>query len=113
MSHASTMPTYFQRPYYSFILTHDFFLFKYMIRKLQEILDRKSLAIFDVPESISADDRSDKDEDDILTCDNSNYSIAKDELELLDQYKANKYCPVLYRSKSSILSGEEENGKTW
>ena len=113
MSRASTMPKYFQRPYYSFILTHDFFLFKDMIRKLQEIPDRKSLAIFYVPESSSADDSSEEEDDDIPTRDNINYSIAKDEFELLEQYKANKYRSVLDRSKSSILSGEDENGNTW
>ena len=49
-----------------------------MIRKLQDILDRNSPAIFDVPESSSADDSSDKEEYDIPNCDNINYSIAKD-----------------------------------
>ena len=83
-----------------------------MIRKLQDILDRNSPAIFDVPESSSADDSSDEKEDDIPTHDNINYSIAKDGFELLEQYKANKYRPVLDRSNSSILSGEEENEKT-
>ena len=81
------MPTYFQRPYYSFILTHDFFLIKDVIRKLQDILDRNSPAIFDVPESNSAEDSRNEEEDDIPTRDNINYSIAKDELELLEQYK--------------------------
>ena len=113
MSYASTMPTYFQRYYYSLILTHDFFMFKDVIIKLQDILDRKSPAIFDVPEISSADDISDEEEDDIPTRDNINYRIANDEFNLLDQYKAKKYRPVLDRSKSSILSGEDENGKTW
>ena len=72
------MPTYFQRPYYSFILTHNIFLFKDVIGKLQYILDRNSPSIFDVPESSSADDSSDKEEYDIPNCDNINYSIAKD-----------------------------------
>ena len=72
------MPMYVQRPYYYFILTHDFFLFKDVIRKLQDILDRNSPSIFYVPKSISADDSSDKEEDDIPTRDNTNYSIAKD-----------------------------------
>ena len=81
------------------------FLFKDVIRKLQDILDRNSPAIFDVPESSSADD--------INTCENINYSIAKDKFEILEQYKANKYLPVLDMSKSSILYGEDENGKTW
>ena len=107
------MTTYFQRPYYHFILTHDFFLFKYVIRKLQDILDSNSPAIFDVPESSSVDDSSNEEEDDIPTRDNINYSIAKDESEMLEQYKAKKYRPVLDRSKSSILSGEDENGNTW
>ena len=77
------MPTYFQRPYYSLILTHDFFLFKDVIHKLQDILDRNSPDIFDVPERSSADDISSKEEDDIPTCENINYSIAKDEFNLL------------------------------
>ena len=113
MSHESTMPTYFQRPYYYFILTHYFFLFKDVICKIQEILDRNSPDIFDVPKSSSEDDSSDDEEDEIPTHDNINYRIANDEFELLEQYKAKKYCPVLDRSKSSILSGEDENGKTW
>ena len=108
MSHASTMTTYFQRPYYHFILTHDFFLFKYVICKLQDILDRNSPAIFDVPESRSVDDSSNEEGDDIPTRDNISYIISKDEFELLDQYKAKKYRPVLDRSKSSILSGEDK-----
>ena len=99
------MPTYFQRTYQNFILTRDFFLFKDVIRKLQDILDRNSPAIFDVPESRSADDSSDQEEDDTPTPDNINYSIAKDEFELLEKYKTKKYRPVLDRSKSSILSG--------
>ena len=70
------MPTYFQRPYYYFIITHDFFLFKDVIRKLQDILDRKPPAILDVPENSSADDSSEEDEYDIPTCENINYSIA-------------------------------------
>ena len=85
MSHASTIPTYVQRPYHSFILTHDFFLFKDVIRKLQHILDRNSPAIFYVPESSSADDSSEEEDDDIPTRDNINYSIAKDKFELLDR----------------------------
>ena len=88
-------------------------MFKDVICKLQDILDRNSPAIFDVPESSSADDSSNEEEDDIPTRDNINYIIAKDELELLEQYKAKKYRPFLDRSKSSILSGEDENGKTW
>ena len=83
MSRASMMPTYFQRPYYSFILTHDFFLFKNVICKLQDFLDRNSPSIFDVTESSSADDSSNEEEDDIPTCENINYSIAKDEFNLL------------------------------
>ena len=71
------------------------FLFKDVIRKLQDILDRNSPAFFDVPESSSADDISNKEEYDIHNRDNINYSIAKDEFELLEQYKAKKYCPVL------------------
>ena len=66
-----------------------------------------------MPESSSADYISDEEEDYIPTRDNINYSIAKDEFELLEQYKAKKYRPVLDRSKSNILSGEDENGKTW
>ena len=112
MSHTYTMPTYVQRPYYYFILTHDFFLFKYVICKLQDILDRNSPAIFDVPESSSVDDSSNEEGDDIPTRDNINYIISKDELELLEQYKTKKYRPVLDRSNSSIISGEDENGKT-
>ena len=77
MSHASTMPKYFQRPYYSFILTNYYFLFKDVIRKLQTT--RNSPAIFDVPESSSADDSIDEEEDDDPTRDNINYSIAIDE----------------------------------
>ena len=61
-----------------------------------------------MPESSSSDDSSNDEEDDIPTLYNINYSIAKDEFDLLEQYKAKKYCPVLDRSKSSILSGEEE-----
>ena len=83
-----------------------------MISKLQDILDRNLPDIFDVTERISADDRSDKEEDDIPTCDNINSIIAKDEFELLEHYKAKKYRPVLDRSKSSILSGEDKNGMT-
>ena len=66
-----------------------------------------------MPESSSADDSSDEEEEDIPTHENINYSIANDEFELLEQYKAKKYRPFLDRSKSSILSGEDENGKTW
>ena len=84
-----------------------------MICKLQDILDRNSPAIFDEPESRSLYYSSNEEEDDIPTRDNINYSISKDEFELFDQYKANKYHPVLDRSNSSILSGEDENGKTW
>ena len=69
------MPMYVQRPYYYFILTHDFFLFKDVIRKLQDILDRKPPAILDVPENSSVDDTSEEDEYDIPTCENINYSI--------------------------------------
>ena len=65
-----------------------------------------------MPQSSSADDSSDEEVGGIPTCQNINYSISKDEFKLLEQYKAKKYCPVLDRSKSSILSGEDENGKT-
>ena len=66
-----------------------------------------------MPESSSADDISGKEEDDIPTRESINYSITKDKFELLEKYKAKKYHPVLDRSKSSILSGKDENGKTW
>ena len=91
VSHASMIPTYFQRPYYYFINTYDFFLFKDVIRKIQDILDRKSPAVFDVPESSSADDSIDEEEYYIPTCENINCSIAKDEFKLIEQYKAKKY----------------------
>ena len=58
-----------------------------------------------MPESSIGDDSSNKEEDDIPTRENINYSIAKDEFELLEKYKTKKYRPVLDRSKSSILSG--------
>ena len=46
------------------------FLFKDVIRKLQDNLDRNPPAIFDVPERSSADDSSNEEEDDIPTCEN-------------------------------------------
>ena len=61
------------------------FLFKDVIRKLQDILNRNSPALFDVPESSSVYDSSNEEEDDIPTRDNINYSIAKDEFKLLEQ----------------------------
>ena len=58
-------------------------------------------------------DSSEEEEEDVPTHHNINCVIAKDEFELLEQYKRKKCCTVLDRSKSNILWSKDETGKTW
>ena len=54
-----------------------------------------------------------EEEGDLPICDNTNYSIAKAELDSFEEYKRNKYRPTFDRSKSKLLYGDDESGKRW
>jgi len=92
-------------------------LFAYVIRRVQDILDRQSPPANDDEVEVVEEEEDDSEEEgDLPICDNTNYSIAKAELDSFEEYKRNKYRPTFDRSKSKcsmVTMRAGRGGRYW
>jgi hypothetical protein len=65
------------------------------------------------PDGDSSESKDSKEEEGIIFAENMNYNKAVAEFKLFENYKRKKYRPILDPSKSSILSGEDSQGKAY